>query len=155
MSPCRTSPSQGLVGFRGTEPGVRSRLDSYLSVGAGGCPCTFLGPLGTHRIWEVGVGVGGGCCSAVLFAQGTNGSQIWDTAFAIQALLEVCGSVPHSPASTCSSCMSTPASSRTRHLPALTLRLPGLQDSGLAGSSRCGAGLKSSGAGSPVGLFPR
>lgn len=39
-----------------------------------------------------------GSCNVILSPQGTNGSQTWDTAFAIQALLEVCGSVPRSPA---------------------------------------------------------
>lgn len=39
-----------------------------------------------------------GSYNIILSPQGTNGSQIWDTAFAIQALLEVYGIVPRSSA---------------------------------------------------------
>lgn len=45
---------------------------------------TFCWPQGRQVRWEVSVSY----CTFLLF-QGTNGSQVWDTAFAIQAFLEV------------------------------------------------------------------
>lgn len=84
-------------------------------------PRPWLGPPGAHQVREVGWWEGTGAAAVTPSSvQGTNGSQIWDTAFAIQALLEVRGSAPRSPAST------TPAPSRAWHPLALTLCPPGL-----------------------------